>query len=97
MQARIVALNAQHFLKQGGNFVISVKASCIDSTATPEAVFANEVSAMQGMQLKPKEQVRKLAAHMHVPALTACARLNLDMRACAEVNCSRRCRVSAAL
>jgi rRNA 2'-O-methyltransferase fibrillarin len=56
-QARIVALNAQYFLKQGGNFVISVKASCIDSTATPEAVFAQEVATMQGMQLKPKEQV----------------------------------------
>lgn len=53
-----MALNAQHFLKQGGNFVISVKASCIDSTATPEAVFASEVKTMQGMQLKPKEQAR---------------------------------------
>lgn len=61
LQARIVALNAQHFLKQGGNFVISVKASCIDSTATPEAVFASEVKTMQGMQLKPKEQARALA------------------------------------
>jgi fibrillarin-like rRNA methylase len=57
-QARIVALNAQFFLKQGGNFVISVKASCIDSTATPEAVFAAEVHKMQELQLKPKEQVR---------------------------------------
>lgn len=56
-QARIVALNAQYFLKQGGNFIISVKASCIDSTATPEAVFAAEVAKMQEMQLKPKEQV----------------------------------------
>jgi fibrillarin-like rRNA methylase len=33
----------QYFLKNGGNFVISIKASCIDSTATPEAVFAREV------------------------------------------------------
>jgi fibrillarin-like rRNA methylase len=57
VQARIVALNAQHFLKQAGNFVISIKASCIDSTAAPEAVFAQEVAAMQGMQLRPKEQV----------------------------------------
>jgi rRNA 2'-O-methyltransferase fibrillarin len=56
-QARIVGLNAQFFLKQGGNFVISVKASCIDSTATPEAVFAAEVQRMQELQLKPKEQV----------------------------------------
>ncbi|KAI8473099.1 MAG: Fibrillarin [Monoraphidium minutum] len=56
-QARIVALNAQHFLKSGGNFVISIKASCIDSTAAPEAVFAREVKKLQEAQLKPKEQV----------------------------------------
>ena len=57
-QARIVAYNAEHFLKPQGNFVISVKASCIDSTAQPEAVFAQEVNAMQKHKLKPKEQVR---------------------------------------
>jgi fibrillarin-like rRNA methylase len=59
-QARIVALNAQHFVKQAGNFVMSIKASCIDSTAAPEAVFAQEIATMQGMQLKPKEQVQRL-------------------------------------
>ena len=37
-QARIVALNSQYFLKAGGGFVVSIKASCIDSTATPAAV-----------------------------------------------------------
>ena len=47
-QARIVALNAQYFLKNGGHFVISIKASCIDSTAAPEAVFAREVKKLQG-------------------------------------------------
>jgi rRNA 2'-O-methyltransferase fibrillarin len=56
-QARIVGLNAQYFLKNKGNFVISVKASCIDSTAPPEAVFAREVKKLQEQQLKPKEQV----------------------------------------
>lgn len=56
-QARIVGHNAQYFLKNGGNFVISIKASCIDSTAPPEAVFAREVKKLQEMQLKPKEQV----------------------------------------
>lgn len=56
-QARIVGLNAQYFLKTGGNFVISIKASCIDSTAPPEAVFAREVKKLQEMQLKPREQV----------------------------------------
>ena len=57
LQARIVGINAQHFLKNGGNFVISIKASCIDSTAKPEAVFAREVKKMQELLLKPKEQV----------------------------------------
>lgn len=56
-QARIVGLNASFFLKNGGNFVISIKASCIDSTAPPEAVFAREVKKLQELQLKPKEQV----------------------------------------
>lgn len=56
-QARIVGLNAQYFLKTGGNFIISIKASCIDSTAPPEAVFAREVKKLQEAQLKPKEQV----------------------------------------
>merc|ERR1711950_87065 len=51
-QARIVALNAQYFLKNGGHFVISIKANCIDSTAEAEAVFAGEVEKM-----KPQEQV----------------------------------------
>merc|ERR1711934_702193 len=41
-QARIVALNAHQFLKQGGGFLISIKANCVDSTATPEAVYAME-------------------------------------------------------
>jgi rRNA 2'-O-methyltransferase fibrillarin len=49
-QARIVGLNAGLFLKVGGGIVISIKANCIDSTAAPEAVFAQEV-------IKPKEQL----------------------------------------
>ena len=52
-----MALNAHHFLKQGGHFVISIKASCIDSTAPAEAVFAREVKKMQEEQLKPQEQL----------------------------------------
>jgi rRNA 2'-O-methyltransferase fibrillarin len=56
-QARIVAINAAHFLKNGGHFVISIKASCIDSTATAEAVFAREVTKLQADQLKPQEQL----------------------------------------
>ena len=33
-QARIVGINAKYFLKNGGHCVISIKASCIDSTAS---------------------------------------------------------------
>ena len=37
--------------------MISVKASCIDSTAAPEAVFAREVKKLQTEGFKPKEQL----------------------------------------
>jgi rRNA 2'-O-methyltransferase fibrillarin len=56
-QARIVELNARHFLKSGGHFVISIKANCIDSTAPPETVFATEIKKLQTMQFKPAEYV----------------------------------------
>lgn len=56
-QARIVALNAHQFLKNGGHSVISIKANCIDSTATPEAVFAKEVKKLQEENFKPLEQI----------------------------------------
>ncbi|XP_045115103.1 rRNA 2'-O-methyltransferase fibrillarin-like [Portunus trituberculatus] len=56
-QARIVALNAQHFLKVGGHYIISIKANCIDSTAPAEAVFAGEIKKLQSDLLKPQEQL----------------------------------------
>lgn len=56
-QARIVAINAHNFLKNGGHFVISIKANCIDSTAEPTAVFAGEVKKMQAEKMKPQEQL----------------------------------------
>lgn len=56
-QGRILALNALHFLKENGGFVISVKANCIDSTADAATVFAAEVAKMKLTGLKPKEQV----------------------------------------
>merc|ERR1712029_483700 len=56
-QARIVALNSQYFLKNGGHFVISIKANCIDSTVSAEAVFATEVDKLKKGRFKPKEQV----------------------------------------
>ncbi|XP_022669096.1 rRNA 2'-O-methyltransferase fibrillarin-like [Varroa jacobsoni] len=56
-QARIVAINAHNFLKNGGHFVISIKANCIDSTAEPEAVFAGEVEKLKSEKFKPQEQI----------------------------------------
>jgi len=56
-QARIVALNSHIFLRNGGHAVIAIKASCIDSTAAPEAVFRREVSNLQKENFKPLEQL----------------------------------------
>lgn len=56
-QARIVGINAQYFLKNGGHFVISIKANCIDSTVEAEAVFASEIKKLQTMEMTPAEYV----------------------------------------
>ena len=56
-QARIVIYNAESFLKDGGHVVISIKASCIDSTLPPEALFAAEVQKLIDGSFKPLEQV----------------------------------------
>ncbi|KAI8356138.1 rRNA 2'-O-methyltransferase fibrillarin [Choanephora cucurbitarum] len=56
-QARIIALNAHHFLKNNGHIVISVKASCIDSTVDAATVFAREVKKLQEERIKPQEQL----------------------------------------
>jgi len=56
-QARILGINAATFLKTGGNFVISIKANCIDSTAPAEVVFAQEVKKLQQDNFQPKEQI----------------------------------------
>lgn len=56
-QARIVCLNAEYFLKNGGHCVISIKASCVDSTMPSEAVFAQEVDFLRKNKFKPLEQL----------------------------------------
>ncbi|CAG8736154.1 2773_t:CDS:2, partial [Racocetra persica] len=56
-QARIIALNAHHFLKNNGNIVISIKANCIDSTVEASTVFAREVKKLQEERIKPLEQL----------------------------------------
>ena len=53
-QARIVALNAHHFLKSGGHAVISVKASCIDNAAASETVFRRELGILPVENFKPR-------------------------------------------
>lgn len=56
-QARIIALNSHLYLKTNGHILISIKANCIDSTAAPEAVFANEVQKLRSERFKPLEQL----------------------------------------
>lgn len=56
-QARIVAMNANWFLKNGGGIMISIKANCIDSTAPAAEVFASEVQKMRQDGIKPKYQI----------------------------------------
>jgi rRNA 2'-O-methyltransferase fibrillarin len=56
-QARIIALNAHHFLKNSGGIVISIKANCIDSTAPAAQVFASEVNIMRKEGIKPKGEL----------------------------------------
>lgn len=56
-QARIVAMNANWFLKVNGGVLISIKANCIDSTAPAAEVFAAEVQKMRAESIKPKFQL----------------------------------------
>ena len=56
-QARIVAVNAHYFLKNGGHAVISIKANCIDSLVPSAQVFAREVETLRKDNFKPIEQV----------------------------------------
>ena len=56
-QARIIAINAHYFLKNGGGFVFSIKANCIDSTASAAAVFDNQIQELRKVGFKVKEKV----------------------------------------
>lgn len=56
-QSRIVMENAQYFLKEGGGILISVKASCVDSSVPAEKVFSDEVNWLRKNEFKPIEQV----------------------------------------
>ena len=56
-QARIIQVNAEHFLKKEGGFVFSIKANCVDSTADAETVFADQISKLRKGGFKVKEKV----------------------------------------
>jgi len=56
-QARILGLNANMFVKNRGHFVISIKASCVDSTKAPEAVFASEIENLKTEKFRPVERI----------------------------------------
>ena len=56
-QARILGLNAAIFVKNRGNFIISIKAACIDSTKQSEDVFKNEIEKLKQEKFKPKERI----------------------------------------
>ncbi|KAK1760920.1 Fibrillarin [Echria macrotheca] len=79
-QARIVGLNARLFLKQGGGLLISIKASCIDSTAPPEVVFASEVQKLREDKFFPKEQLT-LEPYERDHAMVSCVYLQKEFEA----------------
>ena len=56
-QARIVALNAQHFLKPGGNFIISIKANASTPPSRRRRWRRGRVKKLQQEQFKPSEQL----------------------------------------
>ncbi len=56
-QSRIVMQNAEYFLKDNGGILISIKASCVDSSIPAETVFANELNWLKQNDFKPIEEV----------------------------------------
>ena len=56
-QAQIVEQNARYFLRNGGHYVISIKASCIDSVSPAAHLFERERSILTGYALKQLAQL----------------------------------------
>lgn len=56
-QARILGINASYFLRTGGFFIISIKASCIDSTVDTSLIFSKEIQKLQKEGFRPSEQI----------------------------------------
>lgn len=45
------------FVKNRGAFVISIKASCVDSTKPPEQVYAQQIEALREQKFRPVEKI----------------------------------------
>lgn len=56
-QTEIVMKNAHHFLKEGGQVLIAIKASCVDSLAKPEDVFEAEIGKLEKEGWSPLEKI----------------------------------------
>lgn len=56
-QARILGINAGMFVKNRGHFIISIKASCVDSTKSPEVVYASEIEQLKEQKFRPTERI----------------------------------------
>jgi rRNA 2'-O-methyltransferase fibrillarin len=56
-QARIIGHNAEFYLKSGGHFIISIKASSINPSDIADLVFSKEVEKLRELNLNPYEQL----------------------------------------
>lgn len=45
------------FVKNRGHFIISIKASCVDSTKPPEQVYAQQIEALKEQKFRPVEKL----------------------------------------
>ena len=78
-QAQIVDLNARYFLRNGGHYVVSIKANCIDSTAPAAVVFERERAQLKQyglipltqLTLEPYERDHAVVAGVYRPAKRA--------------------------
>merc|ERR1712224_754862 len=69
-QTEIVMRNAKMFLKKGGHIMIAVKASCVDTLASPEEVYASEIEKLRKEGFEPQEQQTLEPYQRHHAAIT---------------------------
>lgn len=70
-QIQIVITNANHFLKKEGKVLIAIKASCIDSLAQPEEVFAIEKEKLNKKDWQLLTQITLEPYQRHHAMITA--------------------------